>query len=599
MKKFLAVLLSAVSVFAFAACSGDPSDEPGGGKDMTLAENYDFGDPSTWAGTSLQRLNLGDAEFDVFPEDHFYDWGQSVMYDSQEGIYKMWWCRQSRYDSIWYAESEDMKHWHSLEKVLVVEPGQDTEWIKMHVGKPSVIKVEKEGGGYEYRMYFEAPRTLKQGGRVEYDNNVFLATSDDGKDWEIWSNGGDEPYPVIAMTEADLAASEAQSAATGDSYGFYGLGQPSVTQKDGVFYLYYTHSLQEGDRMYVAKSTDGIHFTDHTEIFTRAGCGVKYNTLLEKFMLTYTYTGNAGYSRVYYMESDDGVNFPYKNLAEGEKNEIISIGSGKVRGYSDFVSDEFGQVNTHTVYAGYMEGVDPGPGLDFRLRSDTWEIHFNAFNVKEYANRTMVLPNGRINLDETRELYKNRSFTYEGKQETVPAAQADKTPDGEKNSFWDGAAQLAVDRISYMDYSVPGDIAATVSAQYTAEALYLYLNVRDGTQDASDRAVFLLGDPTAADDPARLTVLELTRTQAVAKDGNEEEIDGVSVAWKPAQDGWNAEIRIPWRNISPQAGKEIAFDCFVYDNYDSAEFKSKICWNDCLHHEAQKDIDYAGRLIFR
>ena len=87
MKKFLAVLLSAVSVFAFAACSGDPSDEPGGGKDMTLAENYDFGDPSTWAGTSLQRLNLGDAEFDVFPEDHFYDWGQSVMYDSQEGIY--------------------------------------------------------------------------------------------------------------------------------------------------------------------------------------------------------------------------------------------------------------------------------------------------------------------------------------------------------------------------------------------------------------------------------------------------------------------------------------------------------------------------------
>lgn len=252
MKKFLAVLLSAVSVFAFAACSGDPSDEPGGGKDMTLAENYDFGDPSTWAGTSLQRLNLGDAEFDVFPEDHFYDWGQSVMYDSQEGIYKMWWCRQSRYDSIWYAESEDMKHWHSLEKVLVVEPGQDTEWIKMHVGKPSVIKVEKEGGGYEYRMYFEAPRTLKQGGRVEYDNNVFLATSDDGKDWEIWSNGGDEPYPVIAMTEADLAASEAQSAATGDSYGFYGLGQPSVTQKDGVFYLYYTHSLHMSPKVRTA-----------------------------------------------------------------------------------------------------------------------------------------------------------------------------------------------------------------------------------------------------------------------------------------------------------------------------------------------------------
>ncbi len=587
-------------LFTCAACGG--TEPPGDGdqdggqdveKDMTLAENYDFGSPESWAGEKLVKANLGDAVFDVYPEDHFYDWGQSILWDSQDKIYKMWWCRQSRYDSIWYAESNDLKHWHSLQKVLVIEPGKDTTWLKLHVGKPSVLKV-KQGEKYEYRMYFESPATIKRGGAIEYNNNVFLATSDNGKAWNIWSDGGDEPYPIIRMTDEQIAASNRQSEERGDDYGYYGFGQPSVTQKDGVFYLYYTHSLVT-DAMYVAKSTDGIHFTDHKQVFTRASSGVKYNTLTKKFMFTWALN-----NRVRYMESDDGYNFEYSNVNDAEDAETLSIGVTSVRGYPDFVCDENAQVTDYTCYVAYMEGVDPGNGQDFRLRADTWDIHMQAFNVKEFANRTMVLPNGRIRNNDTKKLYDNKEFRYEAKTENLPVAESEKTLNGKRDSFYEGAAELKIDRASYYDFAVPGKISATVYAKYTSENLYLFVSVDDPGADGDDSVTLLIDEKRFAENAAEITNVTFRRSDGAAKftDGDGAALIGES-RFTERENGYDLEVKLPWRYKTTQtAGDSIGFDCFVYNRSDSEEFKSKICYNDCMHHTYQHDIHNAGTLVF-
>ena len=59
-------------------------------KDLNLAINYDFGDPSTWKGEDIKVKDLGDLLLDAYPYDEMYDWGQSIMYDSTDNLYKMW-----------------------------------------------------------------------------------------------------------------------------------------------------------------------------------------------------------------------------------------------------------------------------------------------------------------------------------------------------------------------------------------------------------------------------------------------------------------------------------------------------------------------------
>lgn len=288
------LLLLVIALLAGMTACAPPEPDKDGEKDETLAKNYDFGDPSGWSGNSMAVTDLGDCLLDAYPYDDKYDWGQSILWDEETQSYQMWWCRNSGYDTIWYAESKDLKHWTNAQKLMTVE--QDTNWIKMHVGKPSVLKVDGQ-----YIMYFEAPATLLD---YEFDNNVLMARSEDGIHWEMYEGDAGEPYPVIRMTDEQMAASMAQYQAQGN--GYYGIGQPSALYHDGKYYVYCTYSLEQGDRMYVFTSDDGIHFSEGQRVFDRANCGVKFNTLTQKFMMAYEYTQN-GVSRVYYMESDDGI----------------------------------------------------------------------------------------------------------------------------------------------------------------------------------------------------------------------------------------------------------------------------------------------------
>lgn len=315
------LLLLVIALLAGMTACASPEPDKDGEKDETLAENYDFGDPSGWSGNSMAVTDLGDCLLDAYPYDDKYDWGQSILWDEETQSYKMWWCRNSGYDTIWYAESKDLKHWTNAQKLMTVE--QDTTWIKMHVGKPSVLKVDGQ-----YIMYFEAPATLLD---YEFDNNVLMARSEDGIHWEMYEGDAGEPYPVIRMTDEQMAASMAQYQAQGN--GYYGIGQPSALYHDGKYYVYCTYSLEQGDRMYVFTSDDGIHFSEGQRVFDRANCGVKFNTLTQKFMMAYEYTQN-GVSRVYYMESDDGFEFTYAGLSDAGKNtDILSTGGGKLHLY--------------------------------------------------------------------------------------------------------------------------------------------------------------------------------------------------------------------------------------------------------------------------
>ena len=137
----------------------------------------------------------------------------------------------------------------------------------MHVARPTVVFVNNK-----YYMYLEAPAVGGEGS----DNNVFLATSTDGKKFTLYPSN-DNPQPVIRQPESTM------------NKGLYGVGQPSAFYKDGKFYVYYTDAVGS-DGIRVATSTDGINFgkyEDHKRVFDRAGCGVKYNSKTGKFMMLY------------------------------------------------------------------------------------------------------------------------------------------------------------------------------------------------------------------------------------------------------------------------------------------------------------------------
>lgn len=202
-----------------------------------------------------------------------YDWGPSVMKDG--ALYKMWWVRlggagtsqfthsatradgtagEVNYpdhgDRIYYAESRDGRAWHadgadyagdresygpgSDGSLLVLGPAETPDEY-YHVGTPSVIKVNST-----YYMYYEAPggyairhRNGSDGAVTgqEYHNQIFVAVSPDGK---VWRKDPAEraPEPIVAAPKWNHQKGKQ----------FYGLGQPSVYYRDGVFVMHYVDS---------------------------------------------------------------------------------------------------------------------------------------------------------------------------------------------------------------------------------------------------------------------------------------------------------------------------------------------------------------------
>lgn len=242
-------------------------------------------------------LSLQDEPED--PQAGRYDWGPVVMLD--EGLYRMWWVRlggagQQRFpyagplpdgerveftypdrgDRVYYAESRDGKRWNltgedytgsmtdfgpqSASPLMVLGPAE-TPQQRMHVGTPSVIKVD----GVFY-MYYEAAcmfvldRNPDGTPRVgdEYHNQVFLATSPDGRHWTHHPDHRD-PQPIVPAPEANKLPGRRR----------YGLGQPSVCYRDGRFIMHYVDSCTGPGDFIVRLEADNPRF-EKARVFGRS-----------------------------------------------------------------------------------------------------------------------------------------------------------------------------------------------------------------------------------------------------------------------------------------------------------------------------------------
>ncbi len=555
---------------------------------LYYANGFDFGDPSAWAGNEIAVTDLGDCIIDAFPWDERYDWGQTIIYDGDAGLYKMWWCRHSGMDSIWYAESEDLKNWTNSQKVMTVL--QDSTWIKAHVGKPSVIKVNGQ-----YIMYFEAPATIVNG--KEFNNNVFRATSRDGINWTIDSKNG-EAYPVIRMTDSEMSQSNSFANSNVTGYGWYGIGQPSALYVNGTYYVYYTYSLAEGDSMYVSTSTDGVNFSAGRKVFLRAGCGVKYNTLTNKFMMAYERT-NGRLSKVYYMESSDGYTFEYMSLTEATNNpKVLTNAAGFVRGYPDFVGDEHGQIHSHTAYATYMEGTMSDPGVDWRQYADTWDIHIAAFNIPQYANRAMVLPNNTIANKKGLEPYKKSHERFEDRLVGIDLMRTEPVIDAVMDDVYKECTVLNIDRQVSLRAAVPSSTTAIAYVGYTKQHLYVLIKARDSVTHTGDFVTVSLSENVGTSNLAQVVNIKATRGGAIAvTDGNGRAISNVVVGVERTSSQYIVEMKIPWRyKTTQQQYDSVGFDILVYDNETTPQYLSILAWSD--YRLTGKTAKY-GELYFK
>lgn len=276
---FAAVTITVVSLPAFSADgAGEPRTQP----EIIQANPV----------IALQRE----------PEDPAtgrYDWGASVMLDG--GVYRMWWTRlggmnakrfpydgklpdgerfeftyPDRGDRIYYAESRDGHTWHiegndfagkpeeygpdSRGPMLVLSPAENAQQ-RMHLGSPSVIKVDGT-----YYMYFEScPEfILKRGsdGKPavgdEYNNQVFIATSPDGKRWRQYPDDRD-PQPILRPPEENKRPGRQR----------YGFGQATVCYRARTYILHYTDSCTAPGDFIVRIEADNPFFRN-ARVFRRS-----------------------------------------------------------------------------------------------------------------------------------------------------------------------------------------------------------------------------------------------------------------------------------------------------------------------------------------
>lgn len=440
-------------------------------QEMPVAEivdiGYDYGDPSSWAGSGYTSVDLGQVYLQDVIDDTVYDWGHSVI--KEDGIYKMWWVRPAVYDAIFYAESVDLKNWTNVQRVISLSPNalniEKYDNIKGMLGKPSVVHV-----GDTYYMYFEAPATEDPDITqtvLEWDNQVMLATSKDGINWAFYSDEKGEPTPVIAMPSELMKNFNAKD---------YGAGQPSAFYKDGVFYLTYCYVIysQNIQEIRVATSTDGYNFGDvstHRRISGGNGYGITYNTLTDKYMLaTPTEIKESG----------------TLDFASAESYTYYSYDTSTIQtSFCEFVRNAHGLVDTETFYTIHLQG-DKSTTNDWRAGYATWDGYIHAVNPAEYANRAITLPNGGAATEDNLKGYRNRQNSYtRPSADAIYAADSEISVDGERDAAYEGAGRIVVSRPVYDYGSNFTDSWAEVWTAWNEKYLYVFARVYDETIEVS------------------------------------------------------------------------------------------------------------------
>lgn len=170
-----------------------------------------------------------------------YNYAPSLMADG--GRTKMWWCSQlpgagPAGDDVLYATSDKLNgpfKGPSGKPADAVFSGSGTDFDAVHTCDPSVVRVNGT-----YYLYY----TGSSGDRV-HGNSIGVATSEDGVHWNRGNGGNPVVWPSMGQSRDNT----------------YGVGQPSILHRDGLFYLMYTDTSNgsagwNGAGQFVIRSAD-------------------------------------------------------------------------------------------------------------------------------------------------------------------------------------------------------------------------------------------------------------------------------------------------------------------------------------------------------
>lgn len=128
-------------------------------------------------------------------------------------------------------------------------------------------------------------------------------------------------------------------------------------------------------------------------------------------------------------------------------------------------------------------------------------------------------------------------------------------------------------------------------------ACIFIVEVKDKTKDESDYTCVLIDEKRFAAESREVLYIKAWRGKIQVTDGLGQSVEGVDTAMTETEAGYNIEVKMPWRyktKIEPY--DSIGFDCAVYDNRASLEYKSIIAWND---YKIRWKVKSAGELYFR
>lgn len=556
-------------------------------------------------GYKLQ--DLGYMQLETYPRtlDGVYDNSYSLMYI--DGVYKMWWCRACPYDTMWYAESTDLKNWTN--ETMVLRVYENTEWIKYMLMGHSVVHVDGT-----YYMYIEAPATHDEMG--EYNNNIFVATSTDGIHFEMYPSN-ENPEPIL-RTPKDVMQYERK----------YGVGMPNVIYHDGEFWMYYLDAAIGANTSLgyqfnctrLAKSKDGIHFEgevkDHPYIIDIAGTKIKYNECTKKFYLSFNMESNLfnpnleRNSYIYLLESEDGIDFGFDRISAVANNANYFNNPSKIglAGAYIFLGDEHGNIFTNTMYAYSMFGKLAGADEDARLNHTTWSGTITAILPPEFADETIILPNGKESNAVNNQAYYD--LITEWKAPQITANYGTAVVDGELDEIY-GNNPAIIETVNYMGITAcePTETYGEAYFAWTEEALSFYIKVYDATQslqqtrgtEKKDAVTVKLefkniGDDMAGKPYSTKSVIFTVTADGVYTKGYFENIHIQSVENGSA---YVIEGIMPWKNnVSSLVGSNVVvgLELCIFDKKGEEDKYATVYWSDYLGDLST--VERNGHLVF-
>ncbi|MDD4107092.1 MAG: sugar-binding protein [Prolixibacteraceae bacterium] len=539
--------------------------------------------------------SLGTMQLEEYPIDGVYD--QAFNCIKVGDTYKMWWGRACPYDTIWYAESKDMKNWYNAQCVIDLK-GYRTTWIKEMLLWSSVLYVDGQ-----YHMFFETPASFDDQG--EYNNNICYATSKDGIKWTFYPDNED-PQPVIKNPAVSRS---------------YGVGQPKAFYMDGAFYIVYTDASDGGGRIRVAKSVgDPFHFGEvstHPVIMSGiAGASVRYNETTEKYYMLVSsdvITGSGNSMGVYIQESGDLYKWPYSSVSRLKIKGGVLVSPEEItkKANPDFVTNDKGIVTDDTMTFMYMDGVMPSLSEDHRNTHTTWDGCLGVVTVENAYGKTATLPNGKTATAQNLVWYQD--LVAQWIRPSVTAGKGTPVVDGIKDGLY-GSSNTLIETVTWAgENSKPTATTGVASLAWDENALYMYIDVRDATPKRNDNigkndSVTLFVDAQVADtgeitaDSYWLTVDAAGHYQAV--NGKSEHITdtlkSLAVRVKTSSGGYIVEIKLPWYGVvksQVKKGISIGVDICITDNI-GMERNARVFWSDYAG-STEKLLNRYGQLTLK